>query len=178
MRIIVTLLLLLQLVWGYQYNTFLLRTQIKLYPKIIFFDRNLLSKVKNKEIIFGIIYEKVDSFVAQKIIQWFKEMYGERIGEFRVILKPFDMETYRKNIPLVIAIYVLKLYPADMKYVAHSITKKGIYSFTYDKNDLKYGFLCSVAIEKDIVIYLNKKVLEKENFDFVDSFFSIVRFVE
>ncbi len=66
-----------------------------------------------------------------------------------------------------------------MKKVAKKIAnKRDIYSFTYEKKDLLFGFLCNVAIEKEEAISINKKVLLRGDFEFLPQLYQISRFIE
>ena len=100
---------------------------------------------------------------------------------FKFVVKILNISQFLsdKNIVKKIdALYVLRLQEGDIKKVAALIKGKNIYSFTYAKEDLFYGFLFNVALQKDVEIFINKKVLLQNRFDFIDSLYRVVKIVE
>jgi len=179
MRALLILFISFLYLFGYEYNRFLLNTQADIYPKILLFDMNLPKKVADKKINFYIIYEDIDKLVAQEIQKRIKTKY-KKIGGYLLDVKMVNfLKALSDNkIDLVDAIYVLKSERGLMRRLAKKIKGKYIYSFVYDVTDLPLGYLIGLDIEKEVTIYINKKVLLEEHFKFVEEFFLMARFVE
>ncbi len=180
MRWILVVLWMVSSVFGYEYNYFLLRTQASLYPKIIGFDRKLRDHIEDGVVDLCILYEEIDATIAQDLARTITKRFSA-IDRFPLRLHslkftPFLADKNPKK--RCDAVYVLRSSEPRLKKVADMIRYKHIYSFTYERHDLDYGFLCNVAIEKDVRNYLNKRILQQERFDFVDALFSIARVVE
>ncbi len=178
MRLVFVVLTICLNVFGYEYNQFLINTQIDIYPKILLFDLNLPKKVTDRKIDFYIIYDELDKLVAQEIGKKIKQKH-KKIGGFAVDVKMlnYSKALTDKNIEAD-AVYVLKSEKETMKAFAKKIKGKYIYSFVYDVTDLPLGYLIGLDIEKEVTIYINKRVLLEENFKFVDEFFLMARFIE
>ena len=180
MRWIVAWWLVFSALFGYEYNAFLLQTQSSLYPKIIGFDQKLRDHIDDGRIDLCILHEEIDTAVAQDLARTITKRFSTidalplRLHSLK--FTPFLADKHPKK--RCDAVYVLRSSDARLKKVAQMIRHKHIYSFTYDRHDLDHGFLCNVAIEKDVRIYLNKRILQQERFDFVDALFSIARVVE
>ena len=176
MRIVLLFHLTILYLFAYQYNPFLLKTQVKLYPKIILFEKKLAHK-KDGTVELGIVYDPIDRYTAIKIFKELRSNY-KMIGKERFIPKLLKVRDFLTDKNRVDAIYVLKFPRQTAKRVAKKALENSILSFVYDVEDLRYGFVIGVDIQKDLVIYLNKKAFLKGHFEFVDSFFQMVRFVE
>ncbi len=176
MRLTAILILLVQLALGYEYNTFLLKSQIDLYPKILLFDRKFAQKIDDGVVDFFILYEPVDRYSAQRIVEQLRKKY-RRIGRFKVRFKALNVLTFLsdKNIKAD-ALYILKMSPNRLEKVAKRA--RNIYTFVYDVKDLREGFLVGLEIEKDIRIVMNKKILQRGDFDFINEIYLMARFVE
>ncbi len=180
MRWIVAFGLAVSLLFGYEYNAFLLQTQASVYPKIIGFDQKLRDHIEDGKIDFCILHEEIDTSVADNLVQTIAKHYSKidslPVRMHSLKFAPFIADKHPKK--RCDAVYVLRSSDAKLKKVAQMIRHKYIYSFTYDRHDLDFGFLCNVAIEKDVRIYIKKDVLQQERFDFVDALFTIAKIVE
>ncbi len=180
MRGVLVFLMTLLALWGYDYNRFLLHSQIALYPKIMEFDQDISKHIDDGTVDFCILYEEVDAPTAQRIAQAVRSKFHHIDGyPLRTkILKFARFVSDKKSVYACDALYILRSDAKTLSKVATMIEGKHIYTFTYDINDLQYGFLCNVAVEKNVNIYLNKKVLQRERFDFATPLFSIAKVVE
>ncbi|BCD67918.1 hypothetical protein [Nitratiruptor sp. YY09-18] len=172
-RLILVLIVIFLELRAYEYNDFLLHTQISIYPKLLAFDKNLGKNIKDEKIDFYIIYASIDELVAQKlqsaISQKFDAIHGYPLQVH--LLKVNEALADKRLYEYVDAIYLLKIDEAKAKELAMKIAKHNVYSFVYDKKDLLYGYLFAIAIERSVTIYINKKVLQQNDFDFITALF-------
>ena len=173
-KIILFLILCVSALFGFEYDNILLQTQATIYPKIILLDKKLPHKLINNEIVYTIICETGDYQTALKVKKMINQTFHHYLGNYVYqvkIVKCTDFSTLKKTT----AIYVLS--PCEnIKEIATFAKKRGIISFAYDFNDLKKGLLISLNIEREIVFYLNKDVLNREKIELVDSFLQMVQF--
>lgn len=177
MKKIFTVLLFLKLiVFAQNYNDFLLRIQSKIYPKIILLDKKIDKKLINGKIMFGIVYDNDDFFIAQRVKELIKKIYGSRLDRYEFKIIPIEMlNILDSKYADYSYLYILKSIPDRLKQLSLFVKKHNIITFTYDKEELKYGFLFSLDIEKKPIIYMNKKVLNKD-LEFTPYLYRIVRF--
>ncbi len=165
--------------YAYEYNRLLLQTQTSLYPKIILMDKKLSRHLRDNSIKFYILTNEIDRMTAEYIKEELGKKYGNRIGDYNFVPKIVNFSTFLSDKEFdPVAIYILKEDKKILKSVAKKIEKRNIYSFTYEKNDLLYGFLCNITIEEQVVIYINKKVLLQNDFDFSNTLYQMAKFVE
>jgi len=178
MRLILAIIFWISSLWAYQYNSFLLKTQADLYPKILLFDKKLDEKIDDGVIDFAIIYEGVDRFTAQTLAKKINERYP-KVDRFALRARAVNVWRYLADKKRSVdALYVLKLSKSSCKKVAKKAIKSQTVTFVYDLEDLRCGFLVGIDIEREVHIYLNKKVLLEGQYDFVEDFYLMVRFVE
>jgi len=179
MRKIIFLILFICFVNAYEYNKLLLRTQSSLYPKLILMDQNLPSHLSDKIIDFYILVTAIDRLYAIYIKKQLDRLYAKGLGGYGFHSKIVNFSTFLADKESnVDAVYVLKAKEELLKKVAKKIEGKNIYSFTYEKEDLIWGFLFNASIEKKVVIYINKSVLMHHDFEFLPQLYQMSRFIE
>ncbi len=179
MRRIVVLVLLFCFAQAYEYNKLLLRTQSSLYPKLILMDQKLSSHIKDGCIDLYILVTSIDRLYAKYIKEQLDKLFAKGVGEYTFRTKIVNFSNFlTDNEKRADAIYVLKAKEEILKKVAKTIEGKNIYSFTYEKEDLLFGFLFNVSIEKEVMIYINKRVLLHNDFEFLPELYQMSRFIE
>ncbi len=161
---------------AYKYNEFLLKTQADLVPKILLLDKDLRRKIENNTITLAIIYETNDEERAKLLQKFLQKKYHKKLFDLNFRIKLIDIEDFIKNPQNVTALYLLKLTPQHLKQLRAIIQKRGLYTFVYDKDDLQYGFLFSIDLQKRPIIFANKEVI-KEGFDFLPQLYTLIRFM-
>jgi len=165
------------LLCAYSYNEFLIKTQISIIPKLLLLDKKLGIKTYNGTIKIAILFEKEDYITAFYIKNLIKEKFDSKLGRFKLEIIPVKIEDFLNQEKInYTSIYILKSSSEKILKISEKIAGLGIESFTYDKNDLKYGFLFSIDLEKVPIIYMNKEAINK-NFDFIPYLYQLVRLV-
>jgi len=165
---------------AYEYNDFLLQTQSSLYPKLLALDKNLPKNIEDEKIDLFIIYASVDRLVAKRVRSFIKSKFDAILGyplEVR-LLKIEEALADKRLYERADAIYLLKVAGSQAKRLATKLDGHAVYSFVYDKEDLRWGYLFAVAIERSVTIYINKRALQHNDFDFVTALFENAKIVE
>lgn len=175
-KIIILCIVFMSFAHGFSYDDILLKTQASIFPKIMLLDKKLNDKLIDGKIIYTIVYEKDDYNTALDINKFIDANYKGYFNEYAYKINLVEFSNL-SNETQASAIYVLN----SRKYigkVAEIARQKGIISFSYDTDNLKNGFMFSLAIEKSTIIYLEKGNLYTKKVDFVDSLLQIVKFTE
>lgn len=160
--------------FGYSYNDLLIKAQSSIFPKLLLLDKKLDNKLVDGKIVYTIVCENNDFHTAEKLRDTMNKRYQNRLGKysFEVNIIPFSkLSTQTK----ATAIYALNS-DTDIGKVTRLAKTSGCVTFAYDIANLQHGVLLSLMVEKSTVLYLNKKGLQNQNIDFVESLFRIVRF--
>lgn len=164
------------LLFGFDYDEVLLKTQATIFPKIMLLDKKLDQKLVDGKIIYGIIYTDEDYQTALEIKEFIDAKYNGTFGAYPYKVN-FIRCTNLSKATAATAIYVLNSC-RDIVELADIAREKGIISFAYDVNNLQEGLLFSLNIERSTIFYLNKKELYTKKVDFVDPVLQMVRFVD
>jgi len=169
-------LTLINIAWGYNYDDIVLKAQASIFPKIILLDKKIEDKLIDGEIVYTIIYNKLDYTTALSIEEFINKNFQGRLDKYNYTVNLVEFENFSENTKAS-AIYVLNLNEHTEK-IANIVNKKGIISFSYDIDNLQKGLMFSLVIEKSTVLYLKKEILFTSKIEFVDALLQMVRFVE
>lgn len=161
-------------VYGYAYNETLIRAQIAVYPKILLLDKQHDEKLVEDKIVFIIAHEEKDYIVATNIKSLMIGQYGGLLSDHKFEIKTVVFSKLSQNTQAT-AIYALNstTHMLDLSKIA---AVKRIVTFVYNIAYLKDGIMFSLVLEKNTALYLNKKNLNKDTINFVDSLYEIVKF--
>ena len=176
-RLILVLSFVLVSAHAYKYNDFLLKVQLDLVPKILLLDKDFNKKIKGKTVTLAIVYEPYDEDIAKMIQQFLKRKYQGRLFDYNFQIKLVEAQKFIQNPDNFTAFYILKLTQQHLAKIRDIIKKMGRYTFVYDRDDLRHGFLFSIDLQRRPVIFANKRVLKK-SFDFLPQLYTLVRFVD
>ena len=174
-KTVLLLLMLVNLLYGMNYNELLLKTQASIFPKIMLLDKKLNEKLVDGKIIYTIVYEKNDFSIAQEVGQFIDAKYRGHFDGYNYEINLVEFSNLSTKTKAS-AIYMLNS-DKSIKKVADIAKEKGIIAFSYDINNLKHGLLFSLMLEKSTVLYINKENLYIQKVDFVDSLLQMVRFI-
>ncbi|RUM44555.1 MAG: hypothetical protein DSY46_05475 [Hydrogenimonas sp.] len=175
MRIFLVILLCLDVVFGYSYNDLLIDAQSRIYPKLIILQEGLTKQKEGDSITLGVVHMAEDEEIAHQIVQKIEHYHGHQIGVFHLDVQTIPFTALNPSMKID-ALYLLKADAEHLKSAVAIGREKHIPIFVYDLNDLKYGALLALTIERSTVIYLNRSALSySPRFNTV--LYSIARFV-
>jgi len=169
--------LLIQLLFGYNYDDLVLKAQSSIFPKIMLLDKKVQNKLIDNKIIYTIVYDTSDYETALHVKEYINTTFKGHFGKYPYKINLVDFSHLSPNTEAS-ALYVLKSSTDNIKKAADIAFLKGIISFSYDVNSLKYGLVLSLMIEKSTILYLNTKYLHAKNIDFIDSLLPMVKFID
>ena len=166
-----------QSLFGYNYDDLLLKADSSIFPKVMLMDKKIKDKLIDHKIIYTIVYDRRDYGTAIQVKKYIENTFKNNIDgyPYTVDLVTFSHLSFNTKAS---AFYVLKSSIDNIKKVANIARKKGIISFSYYVNNLKYGLLFSLIIEKRTLLYLNKEELHTNNIDFVAFLLQTVKFID
>jgi hypothetical protein len=124
-------------------------------------DYQFQKKLVNETVDIAIVYKEIDYQNANKLKQMIEVRYRDGIRHYQV--HPFLVQY--KNIKKSRA-NVYYIFPATKKEILSVIKEADIYSsltFSYAKEDLKYGVMISLNISKKIRPLLNLESIKKHH---------------
>jgi hypothetical protein len=139
-------------------------------------DQKIENKLIDKKIIYTIVYETCDYQKATDIKKYINNKYRGDFDNYPYVIHTVEFSTLTDATPAS-AFYVLKASTSEIEKVAKVAKEKGVVTFSYDVNNLKYGLLFSLMLERTTVLYLNKDYLHLKTIDFVDSLLQMVQFI-
>ena len=176
-RLFLFSILLIQSLFGYNYDDLLLKADASIFPKIMLMDKKIKNKLIDNKIIYTIVYDERDYETALHVKKDIESTFKGYIEEYPYEVNLVDFSHLSSNIQAS-ALYVLKSSTDNIKKVADIARKKKIISFSYDANNLKYGLLFSMVIEKRTLLYLNKEYSLAKSIDFADFLLQTVKFID
>lgn len=176
MRILIMILMLTSLVFGYNYNNLLLKAQASIFPKIILLDKKIEDKLVNGKVVYTIVYDKDDYKTARKVRDLIDANHNGHFDKYQYKINLVEYSNLSTKTQAT-AFYALNS-DKNIHKIATITREKGIVAFAYDIANLKQGLLFSLMFEKSTVLYINKENLYTNKIDFVDSLYQIVRFLD
>ena len=173
-RLLFLFLIFGNIAFGYTYNDLLLKAQTAIFPKLLLLDKQLNDKLVNGKIVYTIVYRENDYNKALEVRDLVDAYYKKNLDRYSFEITLVEYSDISENMNAT-AIYALNS-DKGIEELAEIATSKGIITFAYDIATLKDGILFSMVVEKNTVIYLNKKILQRYDVDFVDSLYQIVKF--
>lgn len=157
---------------------FLMQTHIRMLPKIMALDTRLASKAPSSKLILAIVYDSNKKAKAQLIANEMNTIHNGKVSNFSFTALPVSVDELmtRKEITFVYSIQHTTT-PSIKKIAAWGIANT-VPTFSYDVNDMEFGILGSIAIERSTIIYINKNTLKEGKYRFNDTLFQIARLVE
>jgi len=175
-RIFLFFILFVSSLFGYNYDELLLKADATIFPKIMLMDKKIKNKLIDNKIIYTIVYSPCDYETALHVKEYIETIFKKHMDKYPYELDLVEFSHLSLNTKAS-ALYILKSSTQNIKKAANIARQKGIISFSYDVNYLKYGLLFSLVIENSTILYLNKEYFHMKNIDFVDYLLSMVRFI-
>ena len=161
----------------YAEDTFLLNAHIRMIPKIMSLDTQVLSHNPSGKAILGIVYDDNRKNNAKKIADEINNNYNGNVGTIPFIAVPISVNelVIRRDIAFA---YLIDMSQTSAYRVASWSISSNCPTFSYNSDNLDVGILGTIVIERNAVIYINKNVLKAGKFRFNDSLFQIARLIE
>lgn len=158
-------------------DSILLNADIRMIPKIMALDTQLLSKTKSNKVILAVVYENRQSHEAKSFAERMNVYHNGKVANI-----PFSAVAVSSDELLSLhdlgCIFLMPMHPQTTAKITAWAASNSIPSFSYNVADLDNGALGSINIERQTVIYISKKVLKRSNLRFNDTLFQIARLVE
>ena len=175
-RLLFLYFLLTQVLLAYNYDDLLFKAQASIFPKIMLLDKKVNNKLINNKLVYTIVYDNNDYVTALDVKKYIQTAFQGHFDKYPYEINIVDFNHLNMKTEAS-AVYVLESFKENIEKVAKIAQKKGVISFSYDVNNLKYGLLLSLVIEKSTVIYLQKENLT-DNIDFVSFLFQMVKILD
>jgi len=164
MKALLLFLLITSSIFASNINESLLSVHATLVPKISLMDYKFKEKIKENTITIAIMYKNSEYKDAKSLKKKIDNRYKNGIKTFKVksiIVSYSDISQTDANI--------YYLFPSDKKNIKKSIeqaSKNHALTFSYLKEDLKYGVMISLNISKKIKPVLNLSAIKLHKITF------------
>ncbi|MDD2838576.1 MAG: hypothetical protein PHX59_06430 [Sulfuricurvum sp.] len=158
-------------------DSVLLNANIRMIPKLMALDTQILSKTKSDKVILAVVYEGKRNREAKEIAEQMNKYYNGKVANiaFNAVAVSADDFFSLRNIG---CIFVTPMNFQITSKIAAWASANSIASFSYNVSDLDEGILGSISIERQTFIYISKKTLKQSNIRFNDILFQVARLVE
>lgn len=159
-------------------QSFLVNTHIRILPKIMALDTHLSAKASSSKVIFAIVYDSNKKAHAQWIADEMNRVYNEKIAAISFTALPLSVDELITHKDIAFVYLLQQRNSQSVRKVATWGIANTVPTFSYDVNDLGFGILGSISIERSTIVYINKNTLKEGKFRFNDTLFQIARLVE
>ena len=173
MRIIISILLLMTICFGYDEQ--ILDAQAQVLPRIALLDKDLPNKLVNGKVLLVIAHDADDIDLARDMVSTINSKTGGKIGGYALKVVSVDFSSLSKQDMSLM--YILDSSDANIKKAVNVAKNKNIISFAYSRESLELGAVVSLQIERTSVIMLNRTAMKNSGISFIDSFYRIVKMV-
>ena len=164
MKALFLFLLITSSIFAFSINDSLLSVHATLVPKISLMDYQFKEKIKENTITIAIMYKNSEYKDAKSLKKKIDSRYKDGIKSFKVksiIVSYSDISKTDAN--------VYYLFPSDEKNIKASVKQAGknhALTFSYLKEDLKYGVMISLNVSKKIKPVLNLSAIKLHKITF------------
>lgn len=170
---------LLALFWielfGYHYDHKIIDIEAKLFPKIAVLETST-KNYKADTLQFYIVHNEIDNDAAKRFKQSIEKFYPNKLANKKISVSLITQQQLAssKNGVLIVLYHTTQILEA----IANWANENHQISFVYDPLEIEYGFLGSIYIGKETKPYLNKKTIQKYNFNFDTYLLGVSKFYE
>jgi hypothetical protein len=147
--------------YAFNINESLLNMHATLLPKIYLMDYNFQKKSLNKTIAITILYERSEYKGAQFLKKQILKKYANGIKSYKLNVQ---LVNYNKLNNTHANMYYM--FPSNKKHTLKAVekaNKENAITFAYDKEDLKYGIMISLEVDKKTKPLLNLEAIRENN---------------
>ena len=158
MRVLFLLLAISTAVFAININKSLLQVHATLVPKISMMDYQFDEKIKDKTIKIAIMYKDAQYKDAKYLKQRIESRYRNGINSYKVksqLVSYSDIKNTDAN--------VYYLFPSNKQDIKNCVTQANNHqalTFSYLREDLKYGVMISLNVSKKIKPLLNLEAIK------------------
>jgi hypothetical protein len=156
------------------YDLNLLILQSKVFPKVILADYNINEKVIDNKIVFTILYEEIDTNIANKFKKMIEQNYP-KLKEYEVELRLLQYKDFSRKTQLDTAYIFLLGKEKEITEISKFITNNKRLSFSYDKNYVDYGVIFGLEISSTVSLLLNLNSLKQSQINLENSIFKVTK---
>jgi len=159
MKIFLLTIALVSSVFSLSINESIIKVHSVLIPKILFMDYKIQDKAVNKTIEIAIVYKNNEYKYASSLKNKIDTRYKNGIKTYKVSTKLVRYKDINK-----IDANIYYLFPSTKNNIENTIKqahKNHALTFSYLKDDLKYGVMISLNISKKIKTVLNLEAVKK-----------------
>lgn len=147
-------------------NHDLLKVESALMPKVILMDYNYKKRVVNNSISFVVLYSSHNYVDAKKFKQLIENKYSSKLATYNLHVTLCSYNDFNNKPIQATAIYLLPTNSKDIKKSIAYAQKNSILTFSYSEDDLSYGALISVRVDKRVKPIINPNSLKSYNIEF------------
>lgn len=157
-------------------ESLLFNANVRMIPKIMALDSRLSGKSTKSTL--AIVYDSNQKNSAFIMAEQMNRLYNSKVSNisFNAVAISAEEAMSRKDIHFVFW-FQKGNSPLTKKIAVWGMTNS-IPTFSYDTNNLEYGILGSIAIERSTILYINKSTLKAGKYYFNETLFQIARFIE
>ena len=145
-------------------NTSLLKIHATLLPKIYLMQYDLNNKIKDNTIRLTILYNQSTYKDAKTLKYMIEHKYNKHIKKYKLAVNIL-MYNSKKHINTNVY-YLLPSSKKDIKDAVKLAKEDNALTFSYLKDDLKDGVMCSLSVAKKIKPILNLKAIKDNDISF------------
>ncbi len=145
-------------------NNSLLKIHATLVPKIYMMDHAYKEKIDDNSIIIALLYNKVNYKDALSLKEKIDIKYVNGIKSYKIkvaLISYSKINNFKANI-----YYLFPTNISNIKKVVKKANANRALTFSYLKNDLKYGVMISLNIENRVKPILNLDAIKLHNISF------------
>lgn len=158
-------------------ESFLVNTHIRMLPKIMALDTRL-TKAPSSKVIFAIVYDSNKKADAQRVANEMNRVYNGKVANIPFTAIPLSLEELMVRKDTAFVYVIQRCNSQSVKKIAAWGIANSVPTFSYDVDDLEFGILGSIALERSTIIYINKNTLKEGQFRFNDTLMQIARLFE
>lgn len=158
---------------GYDEN--IIKLQAIAYPKIVFADQNISSKLVDDKIVITILYDEIDRSVAKKFRRYIQNEYTQ-LGAYGVEVRLQEYADYTTDDRLVSAYICLPTEGKTLEPIAQSLNREARVTFAYSVDNLDYGVLMGLEVRATIQLTINRETLQESTIVLDENLFRVVKF--
>lgn len=164
MKFLILLLILTSSIFAVTINESLLKIHATLLPKLYLMDYSYAKKIKNNSITMAIMYHKSEYKNALSLKNKIETRYSNGLKSYKIevqLVLYSNIENSNANI-----YYLFPTNSKNIKNVVKKANEKKALTFSYLKDDLKYGVMISLVIGIKVKPILNLNAIKVHNISF------------